>query len=166
MKTSKFIYQYGLLTGLVNIIYGVMQFMLGTHYENDVVSQIVGAVILIGGIVLGQLAFRKENNGLVSFKECLRIGVGIGLVTAIISLVYYFLLTNIVEPDFNIKALEIGYATTIENNPEIASQMTQQQFIDSSLPFMWIAYPAIIMVTLFFSLMFSLCTGIIIKRSE
>ena len=79
---------------------------------------------------------------------------------------YYFLLTNIVEPDFNIKALEIGYATTIENNPEIASQMTQQQFIDNSLPFMWIAYPAIIMVTLFFSLMFSLCTGILIKRSE
>jgi hypothetical protein len=92
--------------------------------------------------------------------------VGIGLVTAIISLVYYFLLTNIVEPDFNLKALEIGYATTIESNPEIASQMTQQQFIDNSLPFMWIAYPAIIMVTLFFSLMFSLCTGILIKRSE
>ena len=92
--------------------------------------------------------------------------MGIGLVTAIISLVYYFLLTNIVEPDFNLKALEIGYATTIESNPEIASQMTQQQFIDNSLPFMWIAYPAIIMVTLFFSLMFSLCTGILIKRSE
>ena len=92
--------------------------------------------------------------------------MGIGLVTAIISLVYYFLLTNIVEPDFNIKALEIAYATTIESNPEFASQMTQQQFIDNSLPFTWIAYPAIIMVTLFFSLMFSLCTGILIKRSE
>ena len=114
MKTSKFIYQFGLLTGLVNVIYGVMRFTLGTHYENDAVSQVVGAVILIGGIVLGQLAFRKENNGLVSFKQCLRIGVGIGLVTAIISLVYYFLLTNIVEPDFNLKVLEIGYATTIE----------------------------------------------------
>ena len=99
-------------------------------------------------------------------SQCLRIGVGIGLVTAIISLVYYFLLTNIVEPDFNIKALEIAYATTIESNPEMASQMTQQQFIDASIPFMWFAYPAIIMVTLFFSLMFSLCTGILIKRSE
>ena len=57
MKTSKFIYQYGLLTGLVNMIYGVMQFMLGTHYENDVVSQVVGAVILIGGIVLRSTCF-------------------------------------------------------------------------------------------------------------
>ena len=166
MKTSKFIYQFGLLTGLVNVIYGVMQFMLGTHYENDVVSQVVGAVILIGGIVLGQLAFRKENNGIVSFKQCLRIGVGIGLVTAIISVIYYFVLTNIVEPDFYMKALEIGYATAVEDNPEFASQMTQQQFIEASQPFSWIAYPAIIMVSLFFSLMFSLCTGILIKRSE
>ncbi len=165
MKISKFIYQYGLLTGLVSVIFGVMKFVLGIHYENDVLSQVVGAVILIGGIVSGQIAFRKENNGLVSFKECLRIGVGIGLVTAIISLAYYFILTNIVEPDFNIKVLEIGYARTIESNPEFASQTTQQQFIDRSLPFVWIAYPAIIMVTLFFSLMFSLCTGIVVKRS-
>tara|TARA_B100001989_G_C24545407_1_gene470394 strand:- start:337 stop:834 length:498 start_codon:yes stop_codon:yes gene_type:complete len=165
MKISKFIYQYGLLTGLVSVIFGVMKFVLGIHYENDVLSQVVGAVILIGGIVSGQIAFRKENNGLVSFKECLRIGVGIGLVTAIISLAYYFILTNIVEPDFNIKVLEIGYARTIESNPEFASQTTQQQFIDRSLPFVWITYPAIIMVTLFFSLMFSLCTGIVVKRS-
>ena len=132
MKISKFIYQYGLLTGLVSVIFGVMKFVLGIHYENDVLSQVVGAVILIGGIVSGQIAFRKENNGLVSFKECLRIGVGIGLVTAIISLAYYFILTNIVEPDFNIKVLEIGYARTIESNPEFASQTTQQQFIQTS----------------------------------
>ena len=166
MKTSKFIYQYGLLTGVVNVIYGVMQFVLGTHYENDVVSQIVGSIILISGIVLGQLAFRKENGGLVSFSECLKVGVGISLIQAILGLLYYFLLTNFIEPDFNIKALQISYAQMVESNPEFTSQMNEQTFIENSVPFMWIAYPAILLFSLFFGLLFSLCSGILIKKSN
>ena len=48
--------------------------------------------------------------------------------------------------------------------PEITSQFTEQQYIESALPWLWVTYPAILLMTLFFSLMFSLCTGIIIKR--
>ena len=101
ISSKNVIYQYGFLTGVVAITWGIIQFIMGTHYENDVVSQIVGSIILITGIVLGQLAFRKENGGLVSFSECLKVGVGISLVQAILGLLYYFLLTNFIEPDFN-----------------------------------------------------------------
>jgi|TARA_B100001063_G_scaffold95227_2_gene88864 hypothetical protein len=165
ISSKNVIYQYGTLTGAVAIVWGIIQFIMGTHYENDVVSQIIGASILIAGIVLGQLAFRKENNGLVSFSECLKVGVGISLVQAILGLLYYFSLTNFIEPDFNIKALQLSYAQMVETNPEFTSQMTEQAFIENSEPFMWIAYPAILLVSLFFGLLFSLCSGILIKKA-
>ena len=90
ISSKKIIYQYGLLTGLVGLVWGIVQFIMGTHYENDTVSQIVGSIILIAGIVLGQLAFRKENNGIVAYSQCLKIGVGISLIQAIIGLIYYW----------------------------------------------------------------------------
>ena len=77
-----------------------------------------------------------------------------------------FLLTNFIEPDFNIKALQISYAQMVENNPEFTSQMNEQTFIENSEPFMWIAYPAILLFSLFFGLLFSLCSGILIKKSN
>ncbi|MEC7479114.1 MAG: DUF4199 domain-containing protein [Bacteroidota bacterium] len=166
ISSKKIIYQYGLLTGLVGLVWGIVQFIMGTHYENDTVSQIVGSIILIVGIVLGQLAFRKENNGIVAYSQCLKIGVGISLIQAIIGLIYYYLLTNFIEPDFNVKALQLSYAQMVESNPEFSAQMTEQSFIENSEPFMWIAYPAILLVSLFFGLLFSLCTGIFIKKSE
>ena len=95
ISSKKIIYQYGLLTGLVGLVWGIVQFIMGTHYENDTVSQIVGSIILIVGIVLGQLAFRKENNGIVAYSQCLKIGVGISLIQAIIGLIYYYSLTNL-----------------------------------------------------------------------
>ena len=53
-------------------------------------------------------------------------------------------------PDFNIKALQISYAQMVESNPEFTSQMHEQTFIENSEPFMWIAYPAILLFSLFF----------------
>jgi uncharacterized membrane protein YjjP (DUF1212 family) len=114
ISSKKIIYQYGLLTGLVGLVWGIVQFIMGTHYENDTLSQIVGSIILIVGIVLGQLAFRKENSGIVAYSQCLKIGVGISLIQAIIGLIYYYLLTNFIEPDFNIKALQLSYAQMVE----------------------------------------------------
>lgn len=164
ISSKKIIYQYGLYTGLVSVVWGVVQFSMGTHLENDIVSQIFGAAILIAGIVLGQLAYRKENGGFVTYNQCLKIGVGIGLILAIISLAYWFVLTNFADPDTNLKMMQIQYAEMASSNPEITSQFTEQEYIDNALPWLWVTYPAILLMILFFSLMFSLCTGIIIKR--
>ena len=54
----------------------------------------------------------------------------------------------------------------VESNPEFTSQMNEQTFIENSEPFMWIAYPAILLFSLFFGLLFSLCSGILIKKSN
>ena len=173
MKTSKFIYQYGLLTGILSTVYAIMRFILDTHYVNDTVSTIVTTIILIGGIVLGQLAFRKENNGLVSFKQCLKIGVGIGLISALLGLAYYFVLNNFIDPEFVSNATKIDFDTRMAADPEFLSKLceinqicTYDEYLNQSLTYAWVAYPAIIIVSLFFSLIFSLCTGIIIKKSE
>ena len=173
MKTSKFIYQYGLLTGIVGVVYGIMRYILETHYQDDIISFLVGICILLTGIILGQLAYRKGNDGLVSFNECLKIGVGIGLISAIISFSYLYILSNIIEPDFDIKAIEIGFANAMEADPEFLSRLcemrkicTQNEFRETALNNVWLRYPFGIAAVLFLSFIFSLCSGIVIKKSE
>lgn len=173
MKISKFIYQYGLFTGMVGIIYGIMRFILDTHYEDDIISISVGISILLAGIILGQLAYRKANDGLVSYNECLKIGVGIGLISAIVSYIYLYIFSNIIEPDFNLKSIEIGFAKAMEADPEFLSKLceirkicTQNEFIEMALNNVWLQYPLGIAFVLFLSFMFSLCSGIVIKKSE
>ena len=165
ISSKKIIYQYGLYTALVSIAWAVVQFSMGTHLENDIISQIFGAVIMITGIVLGQLAYRKENGGFVSYTQCLKIGAGIGLILAIISVVYWFILTNFVDPETNLKMLQLQYAEMVSQNPEITSQFTEQQYIENATPWLWVGYIFITAFTIFLSFIFSLCTGIFIKRN-
>ena len=55
ISSKKIIYQYGLLTGLVGLVWGIVQFIMGTHYENDTVSQIVGSIIFFCGIFFSMI---------------------------------------------------------------------------------------------------------------
>ena len=164
ISSKNIIYQYGLLTSLVSISWEVVKFSMGAHYENDTVSTVVGTIILIAGIVLAQLAFRKANGGFVEYTKCLKIGVGVGVVVALIGVIYHLIFINFVEPDFFDKVLEISYNNLMEDNREMVQGTALQQFVAASDWVTKFTPLFIIAFTLFFSFIFSLCTGIIIKR--
>ncbi len=49
---------------------------------------------------MGLKTFKASNNGLLSLGESLKIGLGISLYGAIIYVIYFFVFTNFIEPDF------------------------------------------------------------------
>ena len=65
INQKKLIYQYGLLTGLIAVIFEVMRFILQIHYSNDGITTLVSLSILFGGILAGCLAVKKDNNGFI-----------------------------------------------------------------------------------------------------
>ena len=63
------IVKFGIYTLFFTISFQLMQFFLGTHYENDNTSNIVGLLILALGILVCALDYKKINEISTSFHS-------------------------------------------------------------------------------------------------
>ncbi|MDX1315373.1 MAG: DUF4199 domain-containing protein, partial [Eudoraea sp.] len=97
-KIGKFSLNYGLILGGLGVAFSLMLFTMDAHVGGDQsVQQIVGLVLLIAIIFWGIIAFRKANAGTLSIGQGLKLGAGIGVVAAIVSVVYLLLLANVLD---------------------------------------------------------------------
>jgi hypothetical protein len=143
-----------------------MLFFLEAHYENSTSTQIINALIQFSGITIACLAFKKANSNTITWGETRKIGTGISLIIAILSIVYTLLLTNFLEPDFMNKVLELSYYDTMEKNPEFLANMSLNEFIDVSMPWTYLTYPFILFFSVLFGFVYSVILGLFIKSKN
>ncbi len=72
--------KYGLLLGLVSIVYAMFSFITES-FGNFFVNLFISLVLAILGVVLAMREFKKKNGGYMSYGQ----GVGLGLIVMIIS---------------------------------------------------------------------------------
>ena len=161
------ILQYGILLGIISVVFGLMIYFLDMHYTQEPSIGVVSIVISIAVIALGQYNFRKENDGYLSFSEALKIGLGIALISGIIGITYQMLLVNVLDPNTIDKMMEIAQNKLIEDQPEL-SQDQLDQIIDMQRKFtspgMMAAFGLI--GSLFLGFVISLISGLILKRNR
>ena len=166
-KLTTYMLKYGGLLGGVSVIFALMLFSLDLHYGQEPAANYVNYLITIAGIVLGIYTFRKDNEGYLSLGEALKIGLGISLISAVIAIIYTGLLMNVIEPTFMEKASEIAKNKMIDENPE----MTQEQLnvaLDMMKKFQGFGVISafILIFSLFFGLLISLVSGLILKKAR
>ena len=108
ISSKQYMINYGLTTSTVLISFSLMLFFLDAHYEQDAFVQITNTLITFTGITLGCLAYKKANDNTIQGSSVRKIGTGISLVVAIVSILYTLFLTNVMEPDYMDKVLEIS----------------------------------------------------------
>ena len=163
---KKYMLEYGTWAGVTLISFAIMLFFLGAHYENSTSTQIINALIQFSGITIACLAFKKANSNTITWGETRKIGTGISLIIAILSIVYTLLLTNFLEPDFMNKVLELSYYDTMEKNPEFLANMSLNEFIDVSMPWTYLTYPFILFFSVLFGFVYSVILGLFIKSKN
>jgi len=166
-KLTTYMLKYGGLLGGVSVIFALMLFSLDLHYGQEPAVNYVNYLITIAGIVFGIYTFRKDNEGFLSLGEALKIGLGISLISAVIAIIYTGLLMNVIEPTFMEKASEIAKNKMIDENPE----MTQEQLniaLDMMKKFQGFGVISafILIFSLFFGLLISLVSGLILKKAR
>lgn len=164
-KVGKFIWTYGSLLGLAGIAFAVILYSMEMHYEQGWDVRIIGTLLLIAAVFLSALQYRKANSGYLKIVDALKLGVGIGLVGALFSLVWYALLTNVIEPDFMDKAMEMAKAKTFEENPKLTEEQWQQG-VEMQKSFAWLAYPIVLILNIIIGLVVGLITGLILKKQK
>ena len=166
ISSKQYMINYGLTTSTVLISFALMLFFLDAHYEQDAFVQITNTLITFTGITLGCLAFKKANDNTIQGSSVRKIGTGISLVVAIVSILYTLFLTNVMEPDCMDKVLEISYDQTMQDYPEALNGMDLNTFIENSKPFTVIMYPVILISTLLFGFIFSAILALFIKTKK
>ena len=166
ISSKQYMINYGLTTSTVLISFALMLFFLDAHYEQDTFVQITNTLITFTGITLGCLAFKKANGKTIQGSSVRKIGTGISLVVAIVSVIYTLFLTNVMEPDYMDKVLEISYDQTMQDYPEALNDMDLNTFMENSKPYTVIMYPVILISTLLFGFIYSAILALFIKTKK
>ena len=98
-------------------------------------------------------------------SDSLKLGLGISLINSILGVLFFFVLSNFLDPNMTEKTLQIVEQRLIEGNPEI-SQQELDTFIEATRQAMtpFTLSTAIIMASLFFGFLISLITGLFLKN--
>ena len=164
-KTGKYALNLGVLTGATGVIFGIMLFSMDMHYEQSAPIQITQTIILIVGIVIGIVLFKKANKSFLTLSQALKVGAGVALIAGIIGLIWFFILSNVIEPDYMDKAYEIGKVSAMEQNPKLTEEQIDQG-IAMQKEFAWVFYPIGLIINIVIGLVTGLIAGLVMKKEE
>ena len=164
-NSKSIIVNYGLYLGVSAVLINLVIYAMGMHLDQSWIAGTAGFVIMIIFIVLGIKKYKEANGGFLSWGQAVKIGVGISLISALISIVYQQIFNNFIEPDFMAQTLEKTQQAWVD------AGMTEEQ-IESSLEMTKkMQTPLIlsamgIIVSAFIGFIISAIGGAIMKESE
>jgi len=164
-KTGKYALNFGLITGVVSIIFGLMLFSMDMQYERGWGIQGTQTAILVIGAIFGIIQYKKAGGGYLVLSDALKVGAGVGLIAAIMGLLYFFVFSNFIEPDFMENTFELGKQQAMEANPNLTEEQINQG-IEMQKKFAWVSYPIIIIFNVIIGLVVGLITGLILKKQK
>jgi hypothetical protein len=105
-NSKSVILNYGLYLGIATVFVGLIKYATGSLYVTEFYSSIASIVLLILFVVLGIKKFKADNGGFLNFGQGVKIGIGLTLIATIIIIIYYVLLSMVIEPDFMMNTIE------------------------------------------------------------
>ena len=88
--------RYGLLTGLVSILFS---FGLNVMHQENSPARYVTFAILVGGLVLAMKYFKEHNQGFMSFGQGIGIGAVLSAVVGLLSGIFAYVYMNFIDTD-------------------------------------------------------------------
>ncbi|QXP53543.1 MULTISPECIES: DUF4199 domain-containing protein [unclassified Cellulophaga] len=161
IEVLKFGTKYGIITGIIGIIFTVVLIFLNMLYSQSVEKTISGFVVLIVPIILSIYIFKKKNNSL-AVEQAIGVGVITALVAAIVAILFTYLLTNFILADFWDNSAVISRIQLKEQYPAITPEQLEEN-IALKQKMSWITYPFILLFNLCIGFVVSLLTGIALK---
>ncbi len=163
--------QLGLLFGVIMVLEFVISYIIGVEKligsSFGVIINLLNYLILpFLFIYLGCSNYKKSNDGFVTFSECLKIGVSITVIAALIYATFN-LIFNLIFPDFGEQILRITKSEILKKSPNMtAEQMDMAISMTKKFMSQYIVFPVTIVMYAFFGLLYSFLVGAIVKKDS
>jgi len=162
-NSKSIILNYGLYLGIIGVFLQLIKYAMGNHLENDMITGSISIIASIVLITLGIKKFKTTNNNLLSFGQSLKVGLGITIISLLISVVYMIIFTSFIEPTFKEQALE----KTIESwRDQGMNEDMIEQYTKAAKDYFYLSlYGMIVLISIFFGFVVSAVAGAIMKKS-
>ena len=163
-KLGAFNYRYGAMAGGIGIVFSIILFFMDMTYDQSPVIQAINILIPASMAVMATLTFKKDNTGLLSLKQAIKLGVGVFFVAAIIGLTYFTVFINFVETDYISNTAAMQADALREAQPTMGEDIIEMQQTNTEKYF-YMIYPVILIINVFIGLIVGLVTGLFTKKS-
>ena len=165
VNSKSIILNNGLYLGLIGIICHLALYATGSLLELNWVNSIISLIAMIVFIVMGIKTYKLNNGGFISWGQGVKIGMGITMISAVITVLYIMIFMNFIEPDFQQQALEFQKQAWIDGGltdeqVEASIAMTEKFQTPAISAAMMLAFSA------FIGFVFSAIIAAIMKKSE
>ncbi|WP_275315528.1 DUF4199 domain-containing protein [Tenacibaculum bernardetii] len=164
-NSKNIILNYGLYLGGVCSIVHLAIWATGNLIELNWINSLVWFIALIVFLVIGIKKFKEGNNNFMSWGQGLKIGMGIAMISGVISVIYTLLFMNVIDPGFQQIAMEAQQQAWLDGG------LTEEQvenFTESAKNFQSPAMigALILGMSAFFGFIISAITAAIMKNNE
>lgn len=164
-NSKNIILNYGLLLGVLTILISLIVYASGNHLQPHWSVSLFSILFMIAAIVYGIKKFKESNNDFLSWGQAVKIGVGISIIAALLSVIYNIIFVTYIEPDYMTQLMEIQTQGMLEQGMtdeeiEMAVSMTEK----FSSPYLSAAFG--IIGSAIGGFIISAIAGAIMKRTE
>jgi large-conductance mechanosensitive channel len=99
-SSKSIILNYGLYLGIASVLISLVNYAAGDYLKPHWSVSILSGILMIAMIVFAFKKFKEINSGFMSWGQAVKIGVGVTVVSAVISIVYQQLFQNFIEPEY------------------------------------------------------------------
>ncbi|MDH7447214.1 DUF4199 domain-containing protein [Aquimarina sp. 2201CG14-23] len=167
ISIKKYILKYGILYGIIGIIFSLLLYLTENYTKQNLLFPSISFFITISTIILGLMVYKKNNNGYISLKEALKIGIGISLLGGLMVILWKILLTQVIDPEIITQIEDIQIKRLAEKFPNFTQKNMDQHIAitrkyTSPLALLTIALTE----HLFLGFLISLIGGLIIRKKR
>lgn len=172
MENKKSMFSYalnpGVILGIVLILIAVIIYVIGIDPMENKWAGIPAYFAIALVIFYSQKNYRdQQNNGFLSIGEAVKLGVTIAVIGGVFYAIYNIIFVTVIEPDFVEDMLLKTEEQILEQNPEITDdQLDMAMGISRKISSPALSIPLAIIGNAIVGLIFSLITGLILKKSD
>ncbi len=157
---------YGVILGVLLMGISLIPYAMGQLYNPNPIFAILQYLIPLVIIFLGIKKFRELNGNTLTLSEAIKTGLGLSLIAGILLALYNFVFFKFIEPDFFVKVTEVAEAKMLENPNMSEEQIEMATKMTGMFANVWILVGSAIMSSLFGGLIYSLISGLILKKDK
>ncbi|MDG1573472.1 DUF4199 domain-containing protein [Robiginitalea sp. M366] len=163
--TNKFALNYGILLGALGVVLAFMLYLQDLHYQQGFSNLVIAFVLTLGVAIVAMLQFRKANGGKMTFGQALKIGVGMSLISALITIAFNYILTHVIDPDTTDKAMAFAAEQMREQYNLTQEQIDAQLAISKKMSAPYIQIPLGIIFSVIIGFLASLVPALVLRKA-
>lgn len=164
MSTKDVVLKWGLIGGVAVVILGLLSYLL--NLSDSKIIQYASVILMLAIIVLGLFEYRdKLGGGFASFGELFKVGLMIGLIISVVSVIWSLIYMNYIDTEL-VERILLKTEIDLETNGMSDSEM--KIAMEYTRKFMQPGYMAVISLasSLFMSGIISIISALVIKNNK